>query len=62
MFAHMKTEVRNILMECIDITYFMRGGIQYADLLQRTPNERELMKAYLDDRLDQERGRMHPNY
>lgn len=40
----------------------MRGGIQYADLLQRTPNERELMKAYLDDRLDQERGRMHPNY
>ena len=46
----------------MQIVYFMRGGIQYDDIMWRTPFERGIMEEFVMKRLEIESKSMHPVY
>jgi hypothetical protein len=62
MFHRMRDETRGLLKEVVSLVYFMRGSIQYTDMMLMTPAERELISEFIKERLDQERDKMHPVY
>ena len=62
MFQQYQAEAKNIIESCINITYFMRGGIQYEDVLLRSPTERELFFDFIKERLEQESKKQYPQY
>lgn len=60
---------RNLIQNAIHISYFMRGGIQYEDVLERTFFERSEMIEYINDRIKYEsqkckesKGQLPPIY
>lgn len=62
MFNRMRMETRGLLKEVIELVYFMRGSIQYNDMMTMTPVERELIGDFIKGRLDQERENPSPVY
>jgi hypothetical protein len=62
MFHRMRGEVRALLMNIISLVYFMRGAIQYEDMLQRTPAERQLFEEFIERRLEMQKDSMFPVY
>jgi len=62
MFQRFKDEASQIVESCISLTYFMRGGIQYEDMLQRTPAERQRIHDFIEKRLEVEVKKMTPVY
>lgn len=60
---------RNLLRSAIHISYFMRGSVQYEDVLERTYLERSEMLEYINKRLQYEsdkckdtKGQLPPIY
>lgn len=51
-----------LIDETIDLVYFMRGSIQYDDMMFRTPGERDRIRKYIERRLDAEKKNDFPNY
>jgi len=62
MFRSMDNEVKTIVSSVIQLVYFMRGSIQYDDMMFRTPGERDLIEQFISDRMEQEKDHMHPQY
>ena len=62
MFGELQTATRSLIEECVSLAYFMRGGIQYEDLMFRTPVERQVMGKFIKERLEMENKKMYPNY
>lgn len=63
LFQRCDGEARSLIEEIIKIAYFMRGAIQYNDLLEnRTFGERKLMSDFIVDRLNTESKSMSPVY
>jgi hypothetical protein len=58
----MNSERENIVDRLIEITYFMRGSVQYEHLLDRSAFERQRMTKFIEKRLEQEGKRMNPVY
>lgn len=58
----LQQEVDSILKECISLTYFMRGGMQYEDSKIITVPERRVMHEYLSERMEQEAKKSNPIY
>ena len=62
MFVRLRNESRDLLKSVISLVYFMRGSIQYDDMMLMTPVERELVNEFLKDRFEQEKDRHYPVY
>lgn len=63
MFSDMEKQVRNIIEDIIQICYYMRGAVQYVDLMYRmTYAERSMVATFLNDRLEAEAKRINPVY
>lgn len=62
MFEQMRKSSRALSKDTIELAYFMRGAIQYHAAMMLTPGERDLMKEFISERLEQETKRPHPNY
>ena len=62
MFERMRGEVRILITNIIQLVYFMRGAIQYDDMLQRTPAERQLFEEFIEKRLEAQKDSMFPVY
>ena len=62
MFNRMRTEVRGLLKEIVALVYYMRGSVQYEDMIMRTPVERELIGEFINERFEQEKNNPHPVY
>lgn len=65
----LQTGNRNLLKSAIHIAYFMRGGVQYEDVLERSYLERSEMIDYINERLKSEaektkesKGKLQANY
>lgn len=58
----MRKETRGLLKEVISLVYFMRGSIQYRDMMTMTPVEREMISDFIKDRLEQESNKTYPVY
>ena len=44
------------------MVYFMRGSIQYDDMMFRTPGERDVIQEFIESRLDVENKKINPVY
>lgn len=62
MFNRMRQEVRGLLKEIVALVYYMRGSVQYEDMIMRTPVERELISEFINERFEQEKKNPHPVY
>jgi hypothetical protein len=62
MFKSMQAEVRSLIKHVISIVYFMRGSIQYEEMMRRTPGERQLFEEFISERFDVEKDNPFPNY
>jgi hypothetical protein len=52
MINSMGIEVRNLLKAAVEIAYFSRGSIQYEQVLQMTPLERDITVEFINKRLE----------
>jgi hypothetical protein len=62
MFKDLEGQSEQILASCIELSYFMRGSIQYRDFMDITPLERKLIGSFLEKRMEVEGKRVHPVY
>jgi hypothetical protein len=62
MFATMTTERERIIASIIQLVYFMRGSVQYRDMLDMTAFERNSISEFIEKRLEIEVKKMYPQY
>jgi len=63
LYGKMNAETKSLLEGVIQMTYFMRGAIQYDYALYGMSYvERELVNQYISDRLEKESKSPHPVY
>lgn len=62
MFVRMDLETKGLIDKIIGLTYFMRGAIQYEDMMWRTPFERDRIEEFIKKRLEEEAKHPHPQY
>lgn len=48
-----------IVDEAIELTYFMRGAVQYFDMLEMTYAERQRFSSFIEKRLKDEGAKPH---
>ncbi len=62
MFAGLEGDARALLREVTELVYFMRGSVQYDDMLRRTYAERQIFQDFVRERLEAESKKMYPVY
>lgn len=62
MFAQYDREATQIVDSIIELTYFMRGAIQYDTMFEMTFFERQRVESFIKKRLDQEKKNPSPVY
>jgi len=62
MFTRLRAQARNLIKEAIHIAWSMRGGIQYHDVWEMTPNERDVARDYVKEHLEQVKDHPFPIY
>lgn len=62
MFQRLQAEAKSLIRECMVLSYYMRGAIQYEDILLRTFVEREIMSDFVEDTLKEQSKSPHPVY
>ncbi len=62
MFKHM-TKTREIIIESvISLVNFMRGSVQYNDVMSLSYYERQVMNQFIERRLEIESNKINPVY
>lgn len=62
MFRRMTSERQRIISSVIQLVYFMRGAVQYKDMMQLTTFEREAIADFIEKRIEIEGKKMYPVY
>lgn len=62
MFADMQGVRKNLITNIVQLVYFMRGSIQYKDMMDMSLVEREAVSDFISTRLEQESKKQHPQY
>jgi len=52
------TGMQNLIKSAIHLTYFMRGGVQYESVLDRTFFERKMMLDFINERIEYENSKL----
>lgn len=58
----MTKERARIIKNIIQLVYFMRGSIQYRDMLNMSLVEREFVSDFIEKRIEDESKKMYQNY
>lgn len=63
MFNRLEREVKQIIDNIIEITYFMRGAVDYdSALMNMSAGERDRISGFITRRLETESKSMYPVY
>lgn len=62
MFIEMEKVRRSTLDAVIQLVYFMRGSIQYREMLSMSYLERQMVSEFIEKRLENESEKMYPIY
>lgn len=62
MFKNLQKEVKDITKGVVELTYFMRGAVSYNEMMEMTPGERDIIKEFIDERLESEAQKPFPVY
>ena len=58
--AQLGREIRIIIRNALELSYFSRGAWQYEAVLQMTAGEREIAAEFINKRLEQASKMQHP--
>ena len=58
--AQLGKEIRNIISNALELSYFSRGAWQYEAVLAMTAGEREIAAEFINKRLEQAAKMSHP--
>lgn len=62
MFLEMNSVVSKTIKGIIQLVYFMRGSVQYRDMMEMTFIERQQVSDFIETRLEAESKKMYPQY
>lgn len=62
MVKELEGQSEAIIDNCIELTYFMRGSIQYREFMDLTPMEKKRISKFLEERMKIEGKRHNPVY
>jgi len=62
MFSRMRAEARSLLEEAVQLAWFMRGSVQYEDIKNMTPIERDIVKEFITNHMEQIKKHQFPVY
>ncbi len=62
MFRRMTNERQRIISSVIQLVYFMRGAVQYRDMMNMSMFEREAIAEFIEKRIEAEGKKMYPVY
>jgi hypothetical protein len=60
--ARMQREVRAIVHGIVELAWYMRGSIQYNDMMNMTPGERQVVSEFIEKRMEKVGKSMYPVY
>lgn len=52
MFKRMDLSAKDLIESIVQLAFYMNGGIQYDELMWRTPLERDIMENFLLKRME----------
>lgn len=58
----MESDRKKLIKGVIQLVYFMRGAIQYQEMMQMSYIEREMVGDFIEKRLEDESKKMNPVY
>jgi len=62
MVGQMRNEARALVEHVVELVYFMRGSIQYDDMMCRTPAEREVIAEFVDKMIEIQKKLPSPSF
>lgn len=62
MFNQMGRERKRLIKSIVQLVYFMRGSIQYRDMMDMSLIERDIVNEFIESRLEAESKKMYPVY
>lgn len=62
MFSAMAVERTRVISSIVQLVYFMRGSVQYRDMLDMTFFERNSVSEFIESRLEVELKKKYPQY
>lgn len=62
MFRMLDRARTNLIQEVISLVYFMRGSVQYRDMMDMSKFERQSIQEFIEKRLDAESKKTYPVY
>lgn len=58
----MGRERKRLIKSIVQLVYFMRGSIQYRDMMDMSLIERDIINEFIESRLESESKKMYPVY
>ena len=62
LFTQLSAQADVIVRGIIELIYFMRGSLQYADAMMMSPYERSMALEFVNKRLESEAKKINPIY
>ena len=62
MIGTLQGDAQALVDSVISLCYFMRGGATYSEMMNMSPGQRDRIRRFVDQRLEEESKSMHPVY
>lgn len=59
MFKQMASEARSLVKQCWELSWFMRGGLQYFNAFELTPGERDIGREFVEGNIEAQKKSLH---
>lgn len=60
--TRLQSETSKIVHSVVELTWYMRGGLQYPDALNLTRGERDMMRSFIESRMEKQKDQSFPVY
>jgi hypothetical protein len=62
MFSQLRAQAARLIKEAVEIAWFMRGGLQYHDIMHLTPQERDTIRDFINEHMESIKKHPFPVY
>ena len=62
MFGRLRAEAKRLVREAVELAWFMRGSLQYHNIMDMTPLERDVVKDFIKDHMENVKDHSFPVY
>ncbi len=62
LFTRLRKEANDLIKSIVQLTWFMRGAISYHEMLKMSYAERQLVREWIEENLNNQKDSPHPTY